>query len=118
MAFISSVRTIQTLFNFCQSLIYFWYRLKTHLEPLARAANITQAAFCHLDQILLTFGSLSIYYKDIKAKDPANVLGCTAILDSIEKWWAKADQDIFIATVILNPFVKTAVFSPQVPFLT
>ena len=89
-----------------------------HLEPLTRAANIAQAAFCRLDQILLTFGSLSIYYKDIKAKNPANVLGCTVILDSIEKWWAKADQDKFIATVILNPFVKMAAFSPQVQFLT
>jgi hypothetical protein len=71
-----------------------------------------------LDQILLTFGSLSIYYKDIKSKDPANEPGCTAILDSIEKRWAKADQDVFIAAVILNPFVKTAAFSAQVRFLT
>jgi hypothetical protein len=100
------------------TLIYFWYRLKTHLEPLARAANVAQAAFCRLDQILLTFGSLSIYYKDIKAKDPANDLGCTAILDSIEKRWEKVDQDVFIAAVILNPFVKTAAFSAQVRFLT
>lgn len=41
-----------------------------HLAPLARAANVAQAAFCRLDQILLTFGSLSIYYTDIKAKGP------------------------------------------------
>ena len=54
----------------------------------------------------------------MKAKDPANVLGCSAILDSIEKRWAKADQDIFITAVILNPFVKMAAFSPQVQFLT
>ena len=89
-----------------------------HLEPLARAANVAQAAFCRLDQILLTFGSLSIYYTDIKAKDPANSLGCTAILESIEKRWAKTDQDVFIAAVILNPFIKTNAFSPQAPFLT
>ena len=50
--------------------------------------------------------------------DPANAIGCTAIIDSIEKRWAKADQDVFIAAVILNPFVKATAFSPQVPFLT
>jgi len=71
-----------------------------------------------LDQILLTFGSLSIYYKDIKVKNPANVPECTAILDSIEKQWAKADQDVFITAVILNPFVKMAAFPAQVLFLT
>ncbi|KAH9068192.1 hypothetical protein EDB83DRAFT_2222872, partial [Lactarius deliciosus] len=99
----------------------FWHslaRLKTHLEPLARAANVAQAAFCRLDQILLTFGSLSIYYEDNRARDPANVPGCTAILDSIEKRWAKADQDVFIATVLLNPFIKSSAFDPTIPFLT
>ncbi|KAH9079140.1 hypothetical protein EDB83DRAFT_2178078, partial [Lactarius deliciosus] len=103
----------------------FWHSLarcvnprSTHLEPLARAANVAQVAFCHLDQILLTFGSLSIYYRKIMDQDPDNAIGCTAILDSIEKRWAKADQDIFIAAVLLNPFVKTAPFSLQVSFLT
>jgi hypothetical protein len=71
-----------------------------------------------LDQILLTFGSLFIYYREIKAKDPANDLGCTAILDSIEKRWAKSDQDVFIAAVILNPFVKTTAFSIHLHFST
>jgi hypothetical protein len=74
--------------------------------------------FCRLDQILLTFGSLAIYYCDIKTTDSANILGATAILESIEKQWAKADQDVFIAAVLLNPFVKASPFSPQVPFLT
>jgi hypothetical protein len=74
--------------------------------------------FCRLDQILLTFGSLAIYYRDIKTTDSANILGATAILESIEKQWAKADQDVFIAAVLLNPFVKASPFSPQVPFLT
>ncbi len=71
-----------------------------------------------MDQILLTFGSLTIYYQDIKTEDSANIPGCTAILDSIEKLWAKADQDVFVATVLLNPFVKATTFSPWVPFLS
>ena len=71
-----------------------------------------------MDQILLTFGSLTMYYQDTKTQDAANIPGCTAILDSIEKRWAKADQDVFVAAVILNPFVKTSAFSAQLPFLT
>ena len=63
------------------------------------------------------FGSLSIYYQSIKTKDPANIPGCTAIIDSIEKRWAKADQDVFIAAIILNLFIKTSTFAPQVHFL-
>ena len=82
-----------------------------------RAANVAQAAFCRLDQILLTFGSLSIYYQSVRTEDDANIPGCTAILDSIKKWWAKADQDVFIAAVILNPFIKTSAFCPSLPFL-
>ena len=88
-----------------------------HLEPLARVANIAQAAFCYLDQFLLTFGSLSIYYQSIKMKDPANITGCTAIIDSIEKQWVKVDQDVFIVAIILNPFIKISAFAPQVHFL-
>ena len=111
-------------YNFIQSdttisdLINHWYRLKTHLEPLARAANLAQAAFCQLDQILLTFGSLCMHYDNLRNKDPADRPGCTAIIDSIEKCWAKADQDIFIAAVILNPFIKTVPFSSQTRLLT
>jgi hypothetical protein len=59
-----------------------------------------------------------MYYQNIKTEDASNIPGCTAILDSIEKRWAKADQDVFVVAVILNPFVKTSAFSPQLPFLT
>ena len=99
-------------------LIYPCYRIKTHLEPLARAANLAQAAFCRLDQILLTFGSLCMYYNNLRTKDPADRMGCTAIIDSIEKRWAKADQEVFIAAVILNPFIKISPFSRQTRLLT
>jgi hypothetical protein len=75
-------------------------------------------AFCCLKQILLTFSSLSLYYQDVRTEDDANIPGCTAILDSIEKWWAKADQDVFIAAVILNLFIKALAFCPSLPFLT
>ena len=33
--------------------------------------------------------------------------GATAIIDSIEKQWACADQELFIASVIPNPFYQS-----------
>ncbi|KAH9988278.1 hypothetical protein BJV74DRAFT_796328 [Russula compacta] len=84
----------------------FWHgiaRMKCHLEPLAYAANITQVAICHIDEVLMTFGWLVMHYKQM-ITDPDDAVGCQAIINSIEQWWAKADQDIFIAAVILNPF--------------
>jgi hypothetical protein len=64
------------------------------------------------------FGSLNMYYQNIKMENATNNPGCTAILESIEKQWAKVDQDVFIAAIILNPFVKTLAFSPQLSFMT
>lgn len=37
-------------------------RVKRHLEPLAVAANITQANDCRLDQVLITFGFLYRFF--------------------------------------------------------
>jgi hypothetical protein len=59
-----------------------------------------------------------MHYDDLRNKDPADLPGCTAVINSIEKRWAKADQDIFIVAVILNPFIKTAPFSLQTRLLT
>jgi hypothetical protein len=36
-----------------------------------------------------------------------------AIINSIEKRWKKADQDLFIACVFLNPFLKAWLFNPK-----
>src|SRR5882762_3132948 len=93
-------------------LIFFprFYSMKRHLEPLAIATNITQASFCHLDQVLLTFGHLIMQYKSMA--DPEDVVDCTAIIESIEACWATADQEIFIAPMILNPFYKSSPFAP------
>jgi hypothetical protein len=76
--------------------------MKHHLEPLAIAANITQASFCHLYQVLMTFGHLIMQYRFIT--NPEDTVGYATIIKSIEAHWATADQDIFIVAVILNPF--------------
>ena len=48
---------------------------------------------------------------------PEDLVGCTAILNSLEKCWLAADQCIFIAAVIVNPFYRTAVFAPHECFI-
>ncbi|KIJ50719.1 hypothetical protein M422DRAFT_79785, partial [Sphaerobolus stellatus SS14] len=68
-----------------------WADLATvqeHLGPLAVAANISS-----------TEGT-------IHGLHPVS-----AILKSIEKQWAKADQDLFITCLFLNPFLKAQLFN-------
>jgi len=37
----------------------------------------------------------------------------SAILESIETRWAKADQDLFIICLFLNPFIRSSLFNPN-----
>lgn len=89
--------------------------MERHLEPLAIAANITQAAHCRLDTVLLTFGSLVARYQAMTG--PEDATARTAILNSLEKRWLAADQDVFIATVIVNPFFQASPFAPGPRFI-
>ena len=77
---------------------------------MAVAANVTQSAFCRLDEVLLTFGALTMEYQDLRDTRGGDRIACTAILDSLEKRWANADQNVLIAAVILNPFFKHSPF--------
>lgn len=96
-------------------ILIYLNRVTRHLRPLAIAANIVQAAFCRIDQVLLTFGFLTMTYSNLTETEDAE--GCNAIMASIEKRWAKADQEIFICSLILNPFIQTKAFGP-LEFLT
>jgi hypothetical protein len=91
--------------------------VEQHLEPLAIAANVTQAAHCGLDTVLLTFGYLVIRYKAMADRDPEDAVGCNTILESLEKCWLASDQLIVIATVIINPFFRTTPFAPHPCFI-
>lgn len=82
-----------------------------YLEPLAVAANITQASFCRMDQVLLTFGFLVMKYQDPKMDQ--DTVARDAIIKSIESRWAKSDQELFVASVIVNPFYTTMPFNPE-----
>jgi hypothetical protein len=42
----------------------------------------------------------------------------TAIINSLEKRWKKADHDVFLLAVILNPYLRTKVFHPHSPYRT
>jgi hypothetical protein len=74
---------------------------------LAIAANVTQAAHTRLDHVLLTLGNLFHIYSN-PALDSQIQVG---IQGSLEKRWAKADQDVFILAVFLNPYIRRRAFS-------
>jgi len=61
----------------------------------------------HLDHVLLTLGNLFHIYSNPKL-DP--VMG-TRILESLEKRWSAADQDVFIIAVLFNPYIRHQCFS-------
>jgi hypothetical protein len=88
--------------------------MKQPLEPLAIAANITQASFCHFDTVLLTFGFLLMQYWQMT--DDEDLDAAAAMMESIERCWAVANQQIFIAAVIVNLFYQGRPFA-QLYFL-
>lgn len=83
-------------------------RIQAILEPLAIAANITQASHTRLDHVLLTLGNLFRIYTNASIDGPTR----ERILASLEKRWAQADQDIFIVAVFLNPYIRKHIFNP------
>lgn len=59
-----------------------------------------------MDEVLLTFGTLFMQYNAMgEDKDIQD-----AILSSLEKRWAKADQEVFIAAVLVNPLFRASPF--------
>ncbi|CDO74573.1 hypothetical protein BN946_scf184771.g9 [Trametes cinnabarina] len=97
----------------------FWHsltRIKQHLEPLAIAANVAQTAHCRLDQVLLTFGFLYHRFSNLPP-DVADAEVSSAVCNSIEERWSKADQAVFVAAAILNPVYMLKPFA-DLPELT
>lgn len=89
-------------------------RIQKILEPLAIAANVSQASYTRLDHVLLTLGNLfRIYSQRVEGFDDDLRMG---IIKSLEKRWKKADEDIFIVAVFLNPFIRDTLFNKE--FLT
>ena len=84
-------------------MFIFFKRTCSHLEPLAIVANITQASNMRLYHVLTTLANLYRIYSNLDLEEDSDVRD--QVLMSLEKHWAAADQDPFIATVILNPFL-------------
>jgi hypothetical protein len=41
---------------------------------------------------------------------------CEVVRSSLEKRWAKADQDVFVLTVVLNSSLRVSCFAPGSPY--
>lgn len=84
--------------------------MKSILEPLAIAANITQGNSTRLDSVLLCLGNLYRMYSQPAFMEQEPEIS-RVLLESLEKRWGKCDQEIFILAVFLNPYVRDAAFS-------
>ena len=62
------------------------------------------------------FGLFHHQYTTLKNEQPEDEWACNVILESLKRCWAKADQDVFVVAVILNPMHKIAPFSKTVVF--
>jgi hypothetical protein len=86
-------------------------RIVRYLRPLAVAQNITQAANCRPDEVLISFGILSATFGRMSSQeDEAARQTC---LQSLEKRWKSTDQVIFIVSALLNPFIQTTPFNTR-----
>lgn len=72
--------------------------MKTILEPLTIAANVTQATSTRLDHVLVMVGLLYHTFSQSDISDAS----WTAVLSSLEQHWAKSDQYTFIAVVFFD----------------
>ncbi len=79
--------------------------MKVNLEPLAIAAQITQAANTRLDQVLLIFGFLYTHFASLSDKDPIDKLACNSICLSLNKCWLQFDHYVLVACLSLNPLL-------------
>ena len=64
----------------------------------------------------MTFGNLGMKYTEMMQSVTGDEAPCQAIISSVEKRWANADQGPFIASVLLNPLLKTMQFRPHTSF--
>ena len=76
--------------------------MKAILEPLAIANNVTQATNTRIDHVVLTLGNLYRIYDNADLEGPLR----DRVLWSLLKRWKAADQDVFILSVVLHPWIR------------
>jgi hypothetical protein len=80
------------------------------LGPLAIANNVTQATHTQIDHVMITLGNLYKTYNKPQLEEPIRM----KILGSLKKRWAAADQEVFILSVVFNPWIRTRAFNCEV----
>jgi hypothetical protein len=60
-----------------------------------------------MDQVLITFGYLIMQYQSLNE----DLVARDTIIDSLEMWWKKSEQELFVACVLVNPFYRAEPFS-------
>ena len=95
------------------SYILIYDSIKTHLEPLAVAANMLQAADTRLDTTILTWGNLYRIYSDPMLDSAVS----SQVLSSLSERWSQMDQDAFISAVVMNPYIRSKCFARGNPQL-
>jgi len=78
------------------------------LNPLVIASNITQADSAHVDHC--SDHVCILVYSIFQTSRGGGHQAHDVILESIEQWWLKTDQDVFITRILLNPFHKARPF--------
>ncbi|TEB22221.1 hypothetical protein FA13DRAFT_1799091 [Coprinellus micaceus] len=90
----------------------FWKAIKSIrniLQPLAVASNILQAPTTHMYHVLLTLGNLYQIFKTATGI-PAEI--AQGAIKSLERRWKdNADQELFILSIILNPYIHNRCFN-------
>ncbi|KIK93677.1 hypothetical protein PAXRUDRAFT_144559, partial [Paxillus rubicundulus Ve08.2h10] len=79
------------------------------LKPIALMTHIHQAAHAWPKHIVISFGFL--YFQYSKLSDDIDSTARTAVLNNAKCCWSRCDQEVFIATVIINPFYRVALFN-------
>jgi hypothetical protein len=87
-------------------------RIRKILEPLAAAANVTQADHANLGTVLLTLAYLYQVFDDIDMDEQVR----ERIQSSIERRWKKVDREMFILALVFNPYIRTDAFAETSTF--
>jgi hypothetical protein len=88
--------------------------VKIHLEPFTIATLALQAPDAKLPVVPITLGNLYHIFSDPSIEASIR----HTVHESLEKCWAKADQDFFIAALLLNPYIHGRCFASGLSFLT
>lgn len=92
-------------------------RARSHLEPLAIAANATQGDNARLDVVLTTLGTLYLIYGDtIRFDDVVRAI----MHKSLEMRWKNAgiERDLYLLAIILNPYLRLLPLRKNNPLFT